>query len=1164
MAKKFTDLTATTNLTDGDIFAIVDDAGNSTSRSVNADTVSNYVLSLSKLNTETNRGNIINAINSQATVTNNNLQAGKIFFNNSYSELKDVMKYANLPDAPTAVTSNAQISNDMFYSGLQFQDGAYRLKVKNAASQPEGIPNPIASEIFVNTDMIQEGLVNKFFNDAEIETKLETIFPSQFNKYSNSFDGGDVADSVQDVLGVWNPIGGESGTTSRSIRVSNTHKSNFKVGQVLRVYGCNSTDASAPSAAATALAPISATGFTTTVGSFNTLEFQYKIAPFNLATGQIGQREATRSIVFTTSNATEQTSQNDIYNAFNLNNFLSLSITKSSTDGILVYRRVGTSGPFKLISVLGPKDLPSNGGTFVDYYTFDYVSWSGKNELDNSYIETDPETGERLLTHFPATLAGDETITTTYAGWADLAITDIVENTDNFDIVFGDTPVFINGISHPQQNNAYIAHNNTATIESAISDKSATGTGTKRVQFNAKTYNVSSIAIPDDFGLIGVPGVTKIKKLPWSTYPNPNEASAFTPILRTSNPGACKNVSLVGLIFDGNNRNQYLLNDSGGLSINTFVNFDVASSNVLIDNCIFENIAGDGIYASSPIDLKMINSEVSNSGVSDRLPSRSPLVIDDGENTMVNGNIFKNFTDSIDASVTKGGSVIANNVIKNCGSGLFIYGATFLVSSPNVMMGPANEFLSTPDVLNSEYDSVNILRSRITQQLQGGTPVESDVFAYQENGEIFDLTQSSVGTPEIIFRANMVRKYRPAADSPDDTAEEFYGHLIGPGAKDINDQAFSITSSAATNVALVTGQRYTIVDLGTDANTATDWTRAGAAVNKTGVQFTYNGATLVKKSAHPGSGTPTTGTVTPDEFVGYKNTVAIPSQGVTIGVKPKISITNYTGGSVDGQPVLPENGQFQYQIDNTNAQALTSLHYTRGHLTDLYNSRVKQSATDSTSGRIHPFNSYHVGVAYSASYRNAVRVGDITDQGFWGYTLADGSQQPGVGNGVVGYFDATTGLDHLGKNADGTDANAASGNMSAIMNTNRVYRDFKVTVQNFQHLAVGRAVTVDNHGTFNTGATLKDFGIIVDIQPDTATTKKVIIRYFGEYFGTTYTNMGVTPHSTQSSLTGSSNFLPYDATAADDIIGQKNGGGSASGGTLNIIDDFVMAQGLIK
>ena len=58
--------------------------------------------------------------------------------------------------------------------------------------------------------------------------------------------------------------------------------------------------------------------------------------------------------------------------------------------------------------------------------------------------------------------------------------------------------------------------------------------------------------------------------------------------------------------------------------------------------------------------------------------------------------------------------------------------------------------------------------------------------------------------------------------------------------------------------------------------------------------------------------------------------------------------------------------------------------------------------------------------------------------------------------------------------------------------------------------------------------------------------------------------MSVTPHSTQAGLSGSSNFIPYDATATDDIIGQKNGGASASGGTLNIIDDFVMAQGLIK
>jgi len=80
---------------------------------------------------------------------------------------------------------------------------------------------------------------------------------------------------------------------------------------------------------------------------------------------------------------------------------------------------------------------------------------------------------------------------------------------------------------------------------------------------------------------------------------------------------------------------------------------------------------------------------------------------------------------------------VTNNIIVNCGSGLLVYGSSFVSVEDNVIIGPANEFISTPDTLNSEFDSVNI--SLENAYLSSGEFVSPN-FKYQENGLDFNLT----------------------------------------------------------------------------------------------------------------------------------------------------------------------------------------------------------------------------------------------------------------------------------------------------------------------------------------------------------------------------------------------------------------------------------------
>ncbi|MDA8553576.1 hypothetical protein N9L14_04195, partial [Alphaproteobacteria bacterium] len=624
---------------------------------------------------------------------------------------------------------------------------------------------------------------------------------------------------------------------------------------------------------------------------------------------------------------------------------------------------------------------------------------------------------------------------------------------------------------------------------------------------------------------------------------------------------------------------------------------------------------------------------------------RAPLQIDDGTNTMIIGNVVKNFTSPIDASVTKGGSIIANNVIKNCDSGLFLYGSTFVVSSPNVIMGPANESISTVDVLNSEFDSVNILRSKMQQSLAHNDGYISDPLVYQENGETVDLTLDSVnsGTGNVIYRANLVMGYKSSADAPDGVEETFYGHEVGPGATDIGGTNWSLTTSSQNS--LVTGKEYRITDLGN--TNPVDWTRVGANVNKEGTTFIYNGSELKRKD---GSSNPQSGKVSSFEFAGFmgenlvdianvtgisSGAVSAVSHGLIAGNKVRITDTSETladgdyivaaanlgadaftltglSGTAttsealatvivqkveedvwydsiskdtafkkyDNAEVDATDGQFQFHIIDPTLSRLVTGVYSRGALASLYTKKKKTSAVDTNSARIHPHNTHHIGVSWSANYRGKVKAGQIQNTGTWDATTNR-------------LYNASTGLDHNGKNASLGTGNVASGDVTAIMNTNRRYRDFTCLITESNYIQVGSMVTIDGHSGFQIGRTLgatassEPYGIVVAYE-DTATAnqKSLTVRYFGEESSITYQNLidsgvleagdansgnNIHPDYVNAGFNVNSSFAPYDVvnpanTTPADINGQTPGSTAenASFGTINIVDDYVLAQGLIK
>jgi hypothetical protein len=510
--------------------------------------------------------------------------------------------------------------------------------------------------------------------------------------FGNIFVGGAATDSIIKCSAVFEPSLSNQSRTLTNVEFIDK----FETGKKIRIYGASdiNSDNTIPAITTTLTASVQPP---VELGSTNT--FYYKIAEFNLNTGEISpaSSDTTVTVLF------------DL-DKFGVDQFITLTFEDIPLGkGILLYRRITTLGSWKLVSVLGPKDLENN--SYIDYYLFDYTEWGGKTEADN-VLPID-------IIHFSHTPP-----TTAKLGWVDTIINTI--DIENSKIVIADevtidlTSLTVN-----------ISHNDTEYLQNLITN--ADVSGKNNLSLLDKVYVVSGLNLPQNFNLTGTPNSSELKKLPWSgAYFNVYHNNI---IFKNSNTIATNTIS--NIIIDGNMTNQFLVNDMSDDSLNYAINWGIESVNCKIFNSKIHNIVGSGIYATESDNIQIFISELRNSGLTDRYNFK-PIDFAESRNVSITSNRIENFSDNIDVSIVYKG-IIANNIIQNCGNGIFSYGSRFFISSPNVLMGPADEFLPSPDVLNTSYDSVNIKLPTNSASVD----YTSDKHTYQENGENFNLLTSN-------------------------------------------------------------------------------------------------------------------------------------------------------------------------------------------------------------------------------------------------------------------------------------------------------------------------------------------------------------------------------------------------------------------------------------
>ena len=512
--------------------------------------------------------------------------------------------------------------------------------------------------------------------------------------------GGGTLDSLKlRSYGISNDATIYSGTgsiVSNKLRVSGISTSKFLVGEKVKLFGVTLASDS------TSISNIPGTCSFAKVGNTTSgATYYYWLAQYDYRNGKVGAS----SQIVPTAGVTMTVLGN-----FNDLDHISLTISRTSTTfGILVYRsETSNIADAKLVAILGPKELGGSlsGIIWKDYGPYERTEWSSKtakNEFDSDQI------------HFPNTASSIEN-----KGWAIDSIVSIGSNYISVDnnYTLNSTPT------------VKLVHDNTYGFVEAIN--AATNGDVNALSLPAGTYLTHSIKIPTGFTLKGDGRSTIIKKQHFandSTDGGGNTLSFDGKLI--SIDGTPDNITLQNLSIDGNYSNNILF--EGELD-NYLVYFEDISSS-LISDIEIKNSAGNGLYVYNSKRLSLTGSSFIDGGLTDRYPFY-PINAQQSEVLRINNCVVENYSGSVDISVTSIASV-NGNIIRNSGTGLRIYAASKINTSNNIILGPADEYVPTPDIYDSDYNSVNIT-------VQKNINFTSPVFLYLENGEAKDISSSLV------------------------------------------------------------------------------------------------------------------------------------------------------------------------------------------------------------------------------------------------------------------------------------------------------------------------------------------------------------------------------------------------------------------------------------
>jgi len=436
-----------------------------------------------------------------------------------------------------------------------------------------------------------------------------------------------------------------------------------------------------------------------------------------------------------------------------------------------------------LIAMIGQRDIgsPSTSSfNYLDYGPFDRTSWGFFN-TDGSYSSQYQEIRSVKLSYTLADILAQQPST---PGWSTRTVLEVdydlntltisnptgsldqtslslLANYDNVTYLTGEQENFIpteltplnQAAIYPEYNRIQVVHDDTVGIQTAIQQQ--INKGLRSLFLIGGSYLVRRLDIPSSFSLVGSGKASKIRKqffdTSFDTAGVSNEYSrqyaalwCRSPFDQAGNPTnntslSIEDVTIRDLVVDGNNH----CNFRGGINTRPEANTLIFANdirNVNLSSLDIRNSVGDGITAERATRMSVQNCNIFDNSITYQTFD-SPLQATDATVLKVSDSAFLSCPGPVDITTSE---VVAFNscIIRNCGTGLRIFGTRSANTENNLILGPDDEWIPTEDIYDTDYNSVNITCDKTTGTGTGGFIR----FTYVEENIAKDLSNTVLNT----------------------------------------------------------------------------------------------------------------------------------------------------------------------------------------------------------------------------------------------------------------------------------------------------------------------------------------------------------------------------------------------------------------------------------
>ena len=224
------------------------------------------------------------------------------------------------------------------------------------------------------------------------------------------------------------------------------------------------------------------------------------------------------------------------------------------------------------------------------------------------------------------------------------------------------------------------------------------------ILISSGTYLTSKVVIPTGFTIKGNGKNTKLMQQYFATDADSGHGDdpGFDGNLIGSSAATPTDITIQDLVVDGNFANNIRF-ESESETYTVYLNQLNSST---LKNFEIRNSPSNALWIKDSNRVAMEGCTIVDGGITDRY-SYQPINAQSSTVLRMNDSLFENFGGAVDISVT---SVVATggNIIRNCGTDLRTFASGKITTKNNIILGPSDEFIPSPDIFDSDFNSVNL------------------------------------------------------------------------------------------------------------------------------------------------------------------------------------------------------------------------------------------------------------------------------------------------------------------------------------------------------------------------------------------------------------------------------------------------------------------------